>query len=141
MRRTPRFFDRRKPLAGDVLDEPDQQGIAVVRVAHDRRQRRDPRLARRPPPTLAGDDLVATLGTRPYDDRLEDALMTDRLGEARGCLRLEALAGLARVRLDRVDRELQQLGRAATTDENFETAAETAADGLPRSTSSIATFQ
>ena len=97
------------------------------------RQRRSPAI-----------ELVAALGARPHDDRLQHALVADRRGEARGRLRLEPAARLARVRVDRVDREVEQLGaRRRAADEHLETAAEAAARRAAqvRSTSSIATFQ
>ena len=50
-----RLFDRRQVLAGDVLDESEQQRVAVVGVPHDRGDRRHARLAGRTPAALAGD--------------------------------------------------------------------------------------
>ena len=56
-----RFFDRRQVLARDVLDEAEQQRVAVVGLAHDGRDGRDPGLAGGAPAALAGDQLVAAL--------------------------------------------------------------------------------
>ena len=52
----------------------------------------------------------------------------DRLREPGACFAVEALARLLRVRVDRVDRQLEQLGRAGLVpaDENLEAAAEAA---------------
>ena len=46
-----------------------------------RRERRQSGLARRPPAALAGDQLVPAGRPRPHDDRLDDPLRADRLGE------------------------------------------------------------
>ena len=60
-----RLLDRREVLAGDVLDEAEQQRVAVVGLADHGRHGRHARLARRPPAALAGDQLVAALEPRP----------------------------------------------------------------------------
>ena len=60
-------------LARDVLDEREQERVAVVRLAHERRHGRDARLARGPPAALAGDQLPAAArragGRRPAGGR------------------------------------------------------------------------
>ena len=104
-----RLLDRRQLLAGDVLDEREQERVAVVRLAYDGRQRREPRLARGTPAALAGDQLVAARRTRPDDDRLQQTLLLDRAREAGRRLGLEAPARLARVRVDRVDGQVREL--------------------------------
>ena len=76
-----RLFDRRQLLARDVLDQPEQERVAIGRVPNERRQRLQVRLARRPPAPLARDELVATRGAWTQDDRLDDPLRPDRLGE------------------------------------------------------------
>ena len=55
----PRLLDRGELLAGDVLDEREQERVAVVRLAHERRHRRQAGLARGAPAPLAGDQLPA----------------------------------------------------------------------------------
>ncbi len=124
-----RLLDRRQLLARDVLDQPEQQRVAVVGLADDGGDRRVAGLARSAPAALAGDDLVAARGARPHEQRLDDALAPDRLGEPGARLAVEALARLLRIRVDGVDRQLEQLGRVRleTADENFEAAAEAAA--------------
>src|SRR5712691_11419101 len=81
------------------------------------------------PAALAGDDLVAACSARAYEQRLDDALSAHRLGESGAGLAVEPLARLLRVRMDRVDRQLEQLGRVRfePADENLEAAAEAAA--------------
>ena len=78
-----RLLDRRQILARDVLDEAEQQRVAIVGLAHDGGNGRDAGFARSAPAALAGDQLVAALEPRPHDDRLDQALRADRLGEAR----------------------------------------------------------
>ena len=50
-----RLLDRRQLLARDVLDEPEQQRVAIGCIPNERRQRLKVRLARRPPAPLARD--------------------------------------------------------------------------------------
>src|SRR5439155_17480351 len=125
----PRFLHRRQLLARDVLDQSEQQRVAVIRLAHDRGNRRMPGLTCRTPAALTRDDLVAPGRTRPHEQRLDHALAADRLREPRARLGVEALAGLLRVGMDRVDRQLKQLGcaRLEAADEHLEAAAEAAA--------------
>ena len=140
-----RLLDRREVLARDVLDQAEQQRVAVVGLADHGRHGRDAGLARGAPAALAGDQLVAALGARPDDDRLDDALRADRVGEAGGRLVVEAPPRLARVRVHLLDRQVRELGVAGAADQDLEAAAEAAAPGSRgsqlRSTSSIATFQ
>ncbi len=62
-RRRARLLHRRELLAGDVLDQGEQEGVAsVVRLTHERRQlSAAPGLARGAPAALARDQLVAAL--------------------------------------------------------------------------------
>ena len=53
------LFDRGELFACDVLDQPEQQRLAVVGVAHERRHGREPGFLRRSPAPLAGDQLEA----------------------------------------------------------------------------------
>src|SRR5207244_7781192 len=119
----------RQLLAGHVLDEREQERVAIVGLAHERGHRLDTGLPRRPPAPFAGDQLVAALRPWADDDRLEQALGLDRPGEPVGRLGREATARLARVRVDLVERELRQLlrRRGETAYEDVETAAEAAA--------------
>jgi hypothetical protein len=123
------LLDRGQLLARHVLDEREQQRVAVVRLAHERGHVRNARLACRAPAALAGDQLPAAGRARAHDDRLQDALRADRLREAGAGVAVEAAARLARVRVDRRDRELDQrrlpLG---ASDQDVEPTPETAAD-------------
>ena len=70
--------------------------------------------------------------------------MSEGRCEARRRLRLEPSARLPRVRMDRVDREVEQVGPPrGAADEDLQAAAEATARRASqvRSTSSIATFQ
>src|SRR5206468_3071638 len=77
---------------------------------------------------LAGDDLVAPRGARPHDQRLDDPLVPDRLGETGARLAVEAPARLLRVRVNGIDRQVEQLrgARLEPTDQHLEAAAEAA---------------
>ncbi len=119
-----RLFDRRQLLTRDVLDEPEQERVAIGRVPDERGQRLQVRLARRPPAPLARDELVAPGGAWAQDDRLDDPLRPDRLRERESRLVLEALPRLLRVRMDLVDRDVRQLGAAGAADQDLEPAAQ-----------------
>ena len=119
-----RLFDRRQLLARDVLDEPEQERVAICRVPNKCGQRLQVRLARRPPAPLARHELVAPGGARAQDDRLDDPLHPNRLRERESRFVLEALPRLPRVRMDLVDRDVRQLGAAGASDQNLEPAAE-----------------
>ena len=60
-----RFLDRGELLPGDVLDEREQERVAIVRLADERGQGLEPGLARGAPAALAGDQLVAAGLPRP----------------------------------------------------------------------------
>src|SRR5439155_10940449 len=120
----------RQLLPGHVLDECEQERVAVVGLADERRNRLDTRLPRRPPAALAGDQLIAALRARADDDRLEQALRLDRPGQLVGRLGCEAAARLARIRMDLVERKPHELLRRRTeaADEDVEAAAEATPD-------------
>src|SRR5581483_572123 len=121
-----RLLDRGELLARDVLDEPEQERVPVVRLPDDGRHRLPSGLARRPPAPLAGNDLVAASGARADEQRLDHALATHRLGEPRRRFGLEPTPRLARVRMDRVHGQLEQLARrrVEAAHQELETAAE-----------------
>src|SRR5665213_588357 len=121
-----RLLDGRQLLPRDVLDQPEQQRVAVVGSADDGGNRCEPRLSRRAPAALAGDDLVAAGVAWTDDQRLNHALAAHRLRKTRSRLTVEALPRLFRVRMDRVDRQLEQLDGAGfePADEHLEAAAE-----------------
>src|SRR3989440_3892568 len=122
------FLRRRELLACDVLDQAEQERVAVVGLAHDGRDGLVPRFARGAPAALAGDDLVPARSAGAHEQRLDDALAANGLGKPRAGLTVEALARLLRIRVNRVDRQVEQLRRARLepADEHLEPAAQAA---------------
>jgi hypothetical protein len=118
------FVDGREILAGDILDQSEQERFTVVGVTHNRGNRLQLRVARRPPAAFARDQLVATGDTRSNEHRLHDPLCPHRVGKPGDCLGVEASSRLPWIRMDRVDRELRQLRRAASAEQDLETSAE-----------------
>ena len=77
-----RLLDRVEVRALHVLDEGELGSLLVAEIAHDDRHRVQAGLLGRPPAALAGDDLeAAALGVGAGDDRLQQTLLADRLGE------------------------------------------------------------
>src|SRR5439155_24924347 len=107
-----RLLDRRQLLARNVLDQSDQERVAIVRLADDGGNGRHPGVASRPPAALTGDDLVPARSARAHDQRLDHALALDRLRKSRPGLAVALAPRLPRVRMDRADRQLEQLRRA-----------------------------
>jgi hypothetical protein len=97
------FLDRGELLSGHVLDETEQERVAVVGLAHEGRNRRQAGLLGGPPAPLAGNQLEPTGLARAHDDRLHETLRADRVGQRDRRLVVEPLAGLARVRMDCLD--------------------------------------
>ena len=60
-------------------------------------------------PALAGDELVA-VADGPDEDRLEHAVLAERVGQGGDLGRVELAAGLERVGVDLVDGDVDQLG-------------------------------
>jgi hypothetical protein len=84
-------------------------------------------LLRRSPTALACDQLEAAGGTRSNQHGLDDALDFDRVGQRRRRLGVEAASRLAWVRVDRLDREVCELGLRRAADQDLEAAAKTSA--------------
>ena len=88
----PRLLDRVQILAGDVLRQRQDQALAIVGL----RRTTPGSSAARPlggaPAALAGDDLVPVAGVAD-DDRLDDALGDDRVGQLRERILVERAAG------------------------------------------------
>ena len=78
-------------------------------VDHDRHLLQAGQLGR-PQPALAGDQFVA-LGPLPNQERLQDPVLADRLGQLLQGRRLEGAPGLVWIGPDRSDRDLQGSGR------------------------------
>ncbi len=110
-----RLLDRIQVLALDVLDQRDRDGRLVRDVAHDGRDRVQARELCGAPAALARDDLVTRLAValrrqRPHDDRLDDALRFDRLGELRERVVAHVDARLVAAALEEVDGHLAERG-------------------------------
>ena len=104
-----RLLDDVEVLPRHVLDQRELEGIGVVAVAHDGRDRVEAGELRRPPPALAGDQLVGAAGDRPHEHRLQDTAGRQRLREALERLVVEGLSGLVGARGDQVERQRAQL--------------------------------
>src|SRR4030095_5268530 len=97
-----RFLDCVEVLALDILDQRDLERLFLAEIANDRGPLVQPRLLRRPPAPLAGDDLEA-VAVWPHDDRLDHAARFDRFGQLGERVLLEDAPGLVRMRLDARD--------------------------------------
>jgi len=123
-RRSSRLFHRRELLACDVLDEPQEKRVTIADVAHDSRERRDPRRPSCAPATLARDELEAAFAATPDHDGLEHALEPDRAGKAVGCFGLETTARLAWVGMNCLDGEVHELRLTRLSQQDLEASAE-----------------
>ena len=96
----------RKVLTLDILDQGDLQDFPVGQVFYDDRHLVKPGLLRRPPPPLAGDDLVSLgrFGMAPHQNGLKDALFPHRLDERLHFRFVETAAGLKGAWMDHLDR-------------------------------------
>ena len=77
------LLDRRELLPSDVLDDAEQERVAVVGLPNERRDGRRAGLPCRAPAPLTGDQLEGSALTAERADQqgLDDALFADRLGE------------------------------------------------------------
>src|SRR6185437_14185254 len=77
------LLERGEVLALDVLDQGDLEGGAIVELLDDDRHLVELRELRGAPAPLAGDDLIGVggVGMPAHEERLEDALLADRIGE------------------------------------------------------------
>src|SRR5262249_58014589 len=101
-----RFLDRIEIVARDVLDECELEGPRRRRLAHHDRHVVQARALGGPPAPLAGDEPEATplgLMTLADDERLDEALRADRLGQLLQRLLGERLAWLLRARVHLLD--------------------------------------
>jgi len=106
------LLDGVEVAALDVLEHRVFERGAVVDLDDDHRHLVQAGHLGRSPAPLAGDDLVAVRkpGQGPHHDRLDDAALADRRGEA-GEVGPEALARVARVRAQELDRHLAGAAR------------------------------
>src|SRR5690606_34919301 len=106
-----RLLERIQVLALDILDQRDGDRGLVRDIPDHGRDLLETCELRGAPSTLARNDLVARLARtlqRPDDDRLHDALLTNRIGELRQRLLAHVDARLVAAALEQVDRQLSQ---------------------------------
>jgi hypothetical protein len=105
-----RLLDGGELLTGDVLHQPEEERIAILDVTDDRGKRCSSSCLCRSPATFSGNELETSFRPPPDHDRLKHALQADGARET-GCrLRLEPTSRLPRIGVDRLDREMEQLG-------------------------------
>ena len=91
-------------LALDVLDERELERVLGAHVLHDDERLAQPRALQGAPASLAGDELeLVGPGHAPHDQRLDEAVLADALGELVELLRVEALPRLPLLRDDLLD--------------------------------------
>ena len=105
LRVSERFLDRVEVLALEVLDERELEHLAVGRGAFDDGSLGQPGQLRCAPTAFTGDELVHPADD-PDDQRLDDALFADGIGELRQCRGREIFPRLERTRLDPGERHL-----------------------------------
>ena len=98
-----RFFDRVQILALKILDERELEHILVACLAHDHRRVLQSYALRRTPAPLASDEFEVFARTTD-DQRLDDSLFADALGEFLQIFIAEFRARLPRRRDDLIDR-------------------------------------
>ena len=95
-------------LALEILDHRQLEDALVVQVHHPCGDLVELGLDAGAEPTLAGDELV-TLADGPHQDRLEHAVLAERVGEGGDLGGGEMTAGLIRVGVDLIDGDVEQL--------------------------------
>ena len=113
-----RLFQGRKVLALQVLDQADFQDIPVGEIFDDHRDLMQLGFLGGPPAAFAGDDLegVGLVRVAPHEEGLQDAPVTDGLGQGLDLLVVPPVTGLIAARVDELDGhhpghpELVQLG-------------------------------
>jgi hypothetical protein len=101
-----RLFQGVEVLALDVLDERHGQRRLIGNVLDDHRHRGEPGHLRRTKTPLSGDDLELLRGQRAHQDRLDDALLADGLGQLGQRLGVHARARLVAAGAQLGDRQL-----------------------------------
>ena len=110
-----RLFHRVEIFALHVLDDHDLQRVVVADIdRHDRHVMQAGALRGAPAP-LAGDDLEAIRRAlhRPHDDRLDHAMLPDRMPRAHRVRHRKIPARIARIGLQEFDRHLALRARRA----------------------------
>ncbi len=105
-----RLFERVEVLALEVLDHRQLADPLVVEVHDAGGDLVELGLDAGAEPALAGDELVAVVD-RPDEDRLDHAVLAERVGQGGDLGRVELPAGLERVRVDLVDGDVESARR------------------------------
>ena len=137
-----RLLDRVEVCSLQVFDETEHELLVVARIAaDDGGHAAQSGKTGRAPAALTGDELVA-VGEWAYQQRLQDSVQPDRLGELAERFGVEARADLLSGRPDLVHRDHlrhQRLAVGRHRDQGVETAAESSWSWLAhRSSSSFA---
>ena len=103
------LVDRVEVLALEVLDHRQLEDALIVEVEDARGDLVEVGLDAGAEPTLAGDELVAQ-PDGPDQDRLEHAVLPERVGQRGDLRRVELAARLERVGIDLIDGDLELLG-------------------------------
>ena len=104
-----RFIDRVEILPLEVLHHRQLEDAPIVEIEHPRRDLMEMGLDARAKPPLSGDELEAR-SRRADEDRLEHAVLAERLGQRRNLIRIEVATGLERIGIDLVNGDLDELG-------------------------------
>ena len=104
-----RLLDRAEVRPLEVLDEGELELVAIRELADDRRDALEAGQLAGAESPFAGDELVAVEGLG-HEDRLEHAVLADARGQALELGVVHALAGLARVGADPVERDVAGAG-------------------------------
>src|SRR3954447_26631200 len=103
-----RLFHRVEVFALHVFDDGDLERVRIAGVDRDDRYFVQAGDLRRAPAAFAGDDFVTILyaAHRPYHDRLDHAMLLDRIGEFAKFSIGERAARIARIGFEEFDRHL-----------------------------------
>src|SRR5712691_388181 len=109
------LFERREVFTLQVFDQRDFERFRIAELAADDRDLVQPNPLRGAPAPLAGDQLEIRrpVGARPHQERLDDALLADRLREPVEFGLGEHSARLKRRGPDRLDRHRTRAARIA----------------------------
>ena len=100
------FLHRIKIFPKEILDQRQFKALRIRGLPDHGRNPVQPRLPRRSPSTLSGDELPAPRRPAPHHDRLDDARRLDREREFIEGDDVEGLSRLTWIRLDLLDRDL-----------------------------------
>src|SRR5437762_3336830 len=76
-----RRIHRVEVLPLKIFDQRELHGFLIARVSNDGRNAREPSQLRRAKPSLAGDQLEESIALATDQHRLEQAILSDRLGQ------------------------------------------------------------